>query len=134
MQPVNVNLDYSVIESAVTEDSLFNKVSIETVGLSADEVEKVKTLLLQHEDIFSSGDTDIGHCTFVEHKINLTDETPFKQRHRHIPPAMIDEVRAHLKQFAASGIIRESQSPWASNAVLVRKRMVRSECALTIGI
>ena len=38
------------------------------------------------------------------------------------PPAMIDEVRAHLEQLAASGIIRESHSPWASNVVLVRKR------------
>ena len=35
---------------------------------------------------------------------------------------MIDEVRAHLEQLAASGIIRESHSPWASNVVLVRKR------------
>ena len=119
LQPINVDLDYSVTESAVTEESQFDKVSIETVGLLADEVEKVKTLLLQH---FSSGDTDIGHCTFVEHKINLTDETPFKQRHRRIPPAMIDEVRAHLEQLAANGIIRKSHSPWASNAVLVSKK------------
>ena len=56
------------------------------------------------------------------HSINLTNEIPFKQRHRRIPPAMIDEVRAHLEQLAASGIIRESHSPWASNVVLVRKR------------
>lgn len=35
---------------------------------------------------------------------------------------MIDEIRAHLEQLAASGIIRPSHSPWASNVVLVRKQ------------
>ena len=86
------------------------------------EIEKIKSLLLQHEDIFSTGDTDIGHCSFVKHHINLTDETPFKQRHWRIPPAMIDEIRAHLQQLCASGIIRPSHSPCASNVVLVIKQ------------
>lgn len=35
---------------------------------------------------------------------------------------MIDEIRAHLEQLAASGIIRPSHSLWASNVVLVRKQ------------
>ena len=101
---------------------MFGKISLETVGLSDTEVQGIKSLLLQHEDIFSTGDTDIGHCSFVKHHINLTDETPFKQTHRRIPPAMIDEIRAHLEQMCASGIIRPSHSPWASNVVLVRKQ------------
>lgn len=54
--------------------------------------------------------------------INLTNDTPFKQRHRRIPQAMIDEVRAYIEQLAAGGIIRPSHSPWASNVVLVRKK------------
>ena len=122
LQPVQVDMDYKVSESNDSTESLFDKISLETVGLSNTEVEKIKSLLLQHEDIFSTGDTDIGHCSFVKHHINLTDETPFKQRHRRIPPAMIDEIRAHLEQLYASGIIRPSHSPWASNVVLVRKQ------------
>ena len=39
--------------------------------LAETEVEKIKHLLVEHKDIFSTGDTDIGHCTFVAHKINL---------------------------------------------------------------
>ena len=34
---------------------------------------------------------------------------------------MTDEVRLHLEQLAATGIIRPSHSPWASSVVLVRK-------------
>ena len=122
LQPVRVDLEYRVAESKDSEQSILDQVSVETMGLSETDIHKVRDLLNQHKDIFSTGDTYIGHCTFVKHNINLTDDIPFKQRHRRIPPAMIDEVRAHLEQLAASGIIRESHSPWASNVVLVRKR------------
>ena len=111
LHPVCVDLDYDVIESDDSEESVLNQISIETFGLSENEIQRVKDLLSQHKDIFSTGDTDIGHCTFVKHSINLTDEIPFKQRHRRITPAMIDEVRAHLEQLAGSDIIRESHSP-----------------------
>ena len=111
-------------ESADSDESILDQVfvEVETVRLTETEVEKIKHLLVEHKDIFSTGDTDIGHCTFVEHKINLTDDNPFKQRHRRIPPAMIDEIRAHLEQLAACGFIRELHSPWAAKVVLVRKR------------
>ena len=52
----------------------------------------------------------------------MTDDRPFKQRHRRIPPAMIDEVRAHIEKLASNGIIQPSHSPWASNVVLGRKK------------
>lgn len=55
----------------------------------------------------------------MKHRIDLLDMTPFKQRLRRIPFSMVDEVRHHL---LASGIIRKSKSPWASNVVLVRKK------------
>lgn len=35
---------------------------------------------------------------------------------------MIEEVRQHLDQLLAAGIMRKSKSPWASNVVLVRKK------------
>ena len=79
--------------------------------MSEYETGEIKDLLTKHKDLFSTGETDIGHCTFVQHKINLTDEIPFKQRHRRISPAMIDEVRAHIEQLAACGIIIPSHSP-----------------------
>ena len=63
----------------------------------------------------------LGHCCFVKHHINLSNEIPFKQTLRRIPPAMTDEVKSHLEQLAATGIIRPSHSPWTSNVVLVRK-------------
>lgn len=121
LQPVSVDVTYEINKSDEKPASILDQITVETEGLSEIEKKKIFDLLLTHEDIFSTGDTDIGHCTFVKHMINLTDETPFKQRHRRIPPAMIDEIRAHIEQLEASGIIRPSHSPFASNVVLVRK-------------
>ena len=70
----------------------------------------------------STGDLDIGQCTVMKCRIDLFDDTPIKQRHRRIPPAMVDEVRQHLEQLLTCGIIRPSKSPWASPIVLCRKK------------
>ena len=90
--------------------------------LSDEERQKVEDLMMKHREIFSTGDTDIGLCNKIKHRINMTDPTPFKQRHRRIPPHMVEEVRAHLEQLHSSGIIRPSKSPYASPVVLVRKK------------
>ena len=102
---------YQVSSADNTKESIQSTLEIKTEGLSED-------FLTKHKDIFSTGETDIGHCTFVQNKIKLTDEISFKQRHRRIPPAMIEEVRAHIEQLAACGIIRPSHLPWASNIIL----------------
>ncbi len=72
--------------------------------------------------MFSKGITDIGHTKLVEHQIKLTDDTPFKDPHRRIPPGLIEEVREHLNEMLKAGAIRNSGSPYSSNVVLVRKK------------
>ena len=91
-------------------------------GLTKDQDKQIRDLLNKHSDIFSTGDTDIGQCNLFKHRIELSNPIPFKQRHRRIPPGMVNEVRQHLEQLLAGGIIRKSKSPWASNIVLVRKK------------
>ena len=61
-------------------------------------------------------------CNNIKHRIDLVNSVPFKQRHRRIPPAMLDEVRQHIEQLLSTGIIRPSKSPFSSNVVLVRKK------------
>lgn len=123
LQPVKIE-DKIVNEP---EDNSFHdvigKVTIDTSNyLTEDQHLQIKALLLKHIDIFSKNDTDIGHCTKVKHRIDLVDDIPFKQRHRRIPPHMIEEVRNHLENLLSAGIIQKSKSPWASNIVLVRKK------------
>ena len=84
----------------------------------------MKDLLRKNESIFSKHEEDIGHCDLIKHRIDFLPDKdiPFKQKHRRIPPMMVEEVRQHLQQLLSAGIIRKSKSPWASNIVLVRKK------------
>ena len=58
----------------------------------------------------------------MEHIIKVTDDTPFKEWFRQIPPPLVEEVRNHLKEMLESGTIRPSQSAWCNAVVLVWKK------------
>ena len=73
------------------------------------------------ETYLFKGPTYLGFTDLVEHEIHLNDPTSFKDPYRRILPAMFEEVRQHLKEILDAGAIRESQSPFSSNIVLVRK-------------
>ena len=90
--------------------------------LEPEQVREVKEHLNKWQEVFSLHDLDLGHTSKVKHKIQLTDNTLFKDKYRRIPPSMIDEVRAHLKEMIYLKVIRPSQSPYCSNVVLVRKK------------
>ena len=121
------------VQPVVVDKAVFDKIEDETKSNVLDEVhvnteltedkrKQLEEVLLKHQDIFSKSESDIGHCDRIKHRIDLTDDVPFKQPYRRIPPSMIEEVKQHLEQLLASGVIRKSKSPWSSNVVLVRKK------------
>ena len=120
LQPATVKETF--IEQDTEEEQNFENITIDTNALTEEQLGELKELLERNKDLFAQHENDIGHYTGVKHHIALSDETPFKQRYRRIPPAMIYEVRSHLEQLLSADIIRKSYSPFASNAVLVRKK------------
>ena len=90
--------------------------------LTGVEVEEVQRLLAEWKSIFSLHDLDLGLTDKAIHRIQLKDDVPFKERNRPIPPSMYEDVRKHLKEMQELGVIRKSQSPYASNVVVVRKK------------
>ena len=81
-----------------------------------------KKLLCDYADTFSKNDLDLGKCNILKHNIQLTDQQPFKERYRRIPPHLFEEVKQYLQEMVEVGVIRKSFSPWASTVVLVRKK------------
>ena len=77
---------------------------------------------MEYGQLFALDDLDLGHTSIVKHKIELDNYRPFKDRYRRIPPHQYEEVRKHLNEMLKIGIIRRSNSPWASAVVLVRKK------------
>ncbi|PIK53262.1 Septin-8-A [Apostichopus japonicus] len=83
---------------------------------------RIEQVLREHRDVFSTDDLDIGRTAEVMHRIRLTDDTPFRQKSRRIPPADFKDAKEHIEELLRKSIIRESFSPYASAIVLVRKK------------
>lgn len=84
--------------------------------------ERLRKKLSERGNVFSISEWDVGKAKDVTHTIRLNDCTPFRERSRRIAPADIDDVRRHLKDLLAAGIIKESRSPYASPIVIARKK------------
>ena len=79
-------------------------------------------LALAFHDIFTLEGNELGCTSAVEHEICITDSEPFKEWFRHIPPLLLEEVRALLRYMLDAGAICPSQSPWCNAVVLVREK------------
>ena len=129
-QPVTIPAKTRICELYSTEDvvglekgSVANEVSFNQSAdfldnfshmketLSDEQVCEVQRLLVKWKLIFDFGfwDLDLGLTTKAEHHIRLTDNVPFKEKPRPIPPFMYEEVRAHFKEMETLGVIRKSQ-------------------------
>lgn len=84
--------------------------------------DRLKHMLAARRNVFSLSEWDMGLAKGVEHHIRLSDTRPFRERSRRIAPADIDDVRRHLQELLAAGIIKESRSPYASPIVIARKK------------
>ncbi len=91
-------------------------------SLTPEQQLRAQQVLGSWEHLFSKSLMDLGKTDIVKHTINLTDDTPFKEPYRRVPPGLFEEVRQHLKEMLDCGAIRDSQSPYSSNVVLVRKK------------
>ena len=102
---------------------LFNELDLSGLDLWAPELaDKAHWLLAKYHNVFSLDPAELGCTHSTEHTIRVTEDTPFKEHFRQIPPPMVEEVRNHLKEMLESGAIRPSQSAWCNAVVLVRKK------------
>ena len=97
-------------------------IDLSSTALTPSERTALEDLLVKNNDLFSTTSLDVGSTNTVLHGIPLVDPTPFRMPYRRIPPAQYQEVRDHLEELKASGIIEPSQSPFASPVVIVRKK------------
>jgi len=91
-------------------------------GLLPSQIHQLNQLLKKHCYVFSQDDTDYGYTTTVKHCIPTNDAHPIKQRHRSIPPHIFQEVKRHVQDLVAQGVLKERCSPWESPAMIVMKK------------
>jgi len=63
----------------------------------------------------------LGKTNKIEHVIDVGTNQPVKQRHYPVSPAVEKLMYAEVDRMLELGVIEESDSPWSSPVVLVRK-------------
>ena len=108
---------------AVRQEKLLEKLNFDgLVHWSPENVAVVRELVLAYHDVFALESNELGCTSAIEHEIRIENDEPFKQRFQHIPPPLLEEVCASLRDMLEAGVIHLSQSPWCNAAVLVRKK------------
>ena len=79
-------------------------------------------LLTRYQDIVSLEPGELGYTSLVKHEIWIFNVEPFKERFGKIPPPIVEEARAHVKEMLEVDAICPSQSPWCHGIMLVRKK------------
>ena len=79
-------------------------------------------LLTEYHNVFSPEPGELGCTSLVKHEIQVVDDKPINKRFWRIPPPMVKEVRAHMKEMLEVGTIYPSQSPWCNAIMLCRKK------------
>ena len=109
-------------DSQTSFPDLLSSFDFTDIDANTEQVQQLKHLLVNNSESFALNEHDLGFTKLVQHRIELTDDAPFRQRHRRIPPSMYQELKSHLQNLIDQKVIRKSHSPWCSNVVLTRKK------------
>ena len=93
-----------------------------TVEMTCEQQSWFINIIYDHPEVFSLHDEDLGFCDKIKHTIPMTSDRPVYLLHHTIPPQLLGEVLKCLDTWLRQGIIRPSQSPYASQVVTVQKR------------
>ena len=89
--------------------------------LSSTQQQQLKTLFQELSDIVSQEEDDLGCTPLLQHTIE-TEGPPLRQPYSSQNPAVRREEMAQVQQMLPSGVIRPSNSPWASPVVMAKKK------------
>ena len=127
-QPLEIGCGCFEDEESVEEDLIDfpvfkGKENVENVkigdNLSSKEREELMQILRKFDVMF----TDLpGDCEIVRHEIPVSEEKIIQSKPYPIPYGIRESVDADIKTMLDLGIIRPSDSPFASPVVVVRKR------------
>ena len=90
--------------------------------LDTRQVEMLSGLLVENQDVFVGLDGQVGRTGVVKHTIHTQGARPIKKPPRRFADCQRKVIEQEVNTMLERGIIRESDSPWASQVVLVAKK------------
>lgn len=98
-----------------------------TTGLNSEEQEGIFQICNNYGDIFYANGDKLTYCDEIKHSIPTTNEAPIFVKQYRIPQMQKIEINKKLVKMLDEGIIKESNSPWNSPAILVEKKSESGE-------
>lgn len=90
-------------------------------NLSDEQKAELTEVLIRNMDAFQWGD-NMGRTNLVSHSIPTGLNDPIVQKQYPIPSVAKESMRSQVEEMKAQDVIRESNSPWRSPVLLVRKK------------
>ena len=109
---------FNIVPHLVNEINLSSDQINKPVNLSENQMLRLQAVKDKFPSFAKMG---LGKTDLEEHVIDTGDAVPIKQRHYPVSPAIQTLMYAELDRMLEMGVIEESNSPWNSPVVLVRK-------------
>ena len=126
-QILNPDWEIGTVE-VVEEDPDYPRVEMEEAvlppvpeELTATQMEDLKKLLEEYQDVFIGKDFKLGNTGLIEHEIPIKGP-PICQPYRRQNPEVRRHEQEQLKEMLEQEIIRPSSSLWISPVVMVKKK------------
>ena len=89
---------------AVRQEKLLEKLNLDGLAhWSPGNAVAVKELVLAYHDVFALEGNELGCTSTIEYEIHIKNSEPFKECFWHIPPPLLEEVRASLWDMLEGG-------------------------------
>ena len=97
--------------------------SVDLTGtdLTQSQKQKLENLIWEFRSLFVTEGGPTGRTSNVKHAI-ITNGLPVREPIRRIPHALQETVKLEVKKMLKDGVIRESNSPWSSPIVMIKKK------------
>ncbi|EGT31788.1 hypothetical protein CAEBREN_31619 [Caenorhabditis brenneri] len=91
-------------------------------GITTEEKSRLQNLLDQYSDVFSKNQYDLGSSKTDPVHIYTTTEVPVRGRPYRVPVKFQADLEKQINGLLKSGRITESNTPWISPIVIVKKK------------
>lgn len=108
-------------QQSAQSQTFIERLSI-NANLNLEQKQALATLLEKFKSAFSQTESDRGKTDLVEHTIRLNTAEPIKQAPNRVPPQKRAIIQQKVEEIKQQSIIVDSQSPFASPVVLIRKK------------
>jgi len=90
-------------------------------GLTNEQYAKLIALLYKNQDLFATGMTDLVGTDVLYHSVDTGNADTVRKRAYRQSPEMMKEIKRQVGERVKAGIVEESDSPWSSSCLLIKK-------------